>query len=288
MLCMFSCYERIEVELSTQPPVLVVEGGITTDSIRHCIRITRTIGYFDTALHNIPVSGAVVDVWENDEVAYRFAESEMEAGGYYSPTVFSGKPGAVYRLEIDARVTPSSPQLHYTAQEIMPRAIHLDSVSSTYGKPRLGMGRGHGWSVLLHAADPPEKNYYGVSIYVDGKNYNDSIRFLTLVDDAVGSGLRLNGVPVIFFRSGKPKKMPVHAGSVVTVKVADFPQGYFQWLEDIRAILKPNIPVFSPAPANCRGNVSNGAFGYFHVYAIARDSTVLSARDSIEWMRHHR
>ncbi|MDE5574704.1 MAG: DUF4249 domain-containing protein [Bacteroidales bacterium] len=282
-----SCHERIEVELSTQAPVLVVEGGITTDSAHHVIRLTRTIGYLDTALQAIPVSGAEVSVWE-DSCCRRFAESDCEAGVYCPQEAFAGKPGALYRLEIRARVKPSAPYGYYTAQEIMPSRIYLDSVTSRYGRQGFGARSGHGWSVLLYATDPPEKNYYGFSFYVDGRNYNDSLRFLTLVDDVWGSGEHLNGVPVIFFRSGKPQKMPVHAGSTVTIKVASYTAGYFHWLEDLQALLKPSVPVFSAAPANLRGNVSNGAFGYFAVYSVARDSTVLSARDSIEWRRQNR
>lgn len=282
-----SCHERIEVELSTQAPVLVVEGGITTDSVRHVVRLTRTIGYFDTALHAIPVSGAEVFVWE-DSLCRRFSESCHEAGVYGSQEAFAGKPGALYRLDIQARVMPSAPSGHYTAQEIMPSRIHLDSVTSGYGRQHFGTRAGHGWSVFLHATDPPEKNYYGFSFYVDGRNYNDSLRYLTLVDDVWGNGQHLDGVPVIFFRSGKPGKMPVYAGSVVTVQLASYTADYFHWLEDVQALLKPSVPVFSGAPSNCRGNVSNGAFGYFAVYAVARDSTVLSARDSIEWRQHDR
>lgn len=292
LICTFlfltvSCYERIDVDLSTQPPVLVVTGGITTDSVCHYVRLSRSISYFDTSLHSIPVSDARVEVWEDNQIVFPFIESDTEAGFYYSPTAFVGKPGANYRVEIEARVTPSSPSLHYSAQETMPQQIYIDSVGSCYGKQRLNFKPGHGWSVLLYATDPPEKNYYGMSVYVDGKNYNDSIRFLTLIDDIVGNGMHLNGIPVIFFRSGKPKKMPVHAGCVITVKVASFTQGYFQWINDIQTSLKPTIPVFSGVPSNCRGNISNGAFGYFFVYAIARDSTTLSERDSIAWSRHH-
>ncbi len=282
-----SCYETIEVELSTQPPVLVVEGGITTDSVRHVVRLSRTIGYFDTALRAVPVSGAEVFVWE-DSMCRRFSESDHEAGAYCPQEAFAGKPGALYRLEIQASVMPSAPSEHYTAQETMPSRIHLDSVTSGYGRQRFGARAGHGWSIFLHATDPPEKNYYGFSFYVDGRNYNDSIRYLTLVDDVWGNGQHLDGVPVIFFKSGKPKEVPVCAGSVVTVKLASYTADYFHWLEDVQAVLKPSVPVFSGAPSNCRGNVSDGAFGYFAVYAVARDSTVLSARDSIEWMRHNR
>ncbi|MCM1042125.1 MAG: DUF4249 domain-containing protein [Bacteroides sp.] len=282
-----SCYERIGVPLSPQPPVLVVEGGITTDSLQHTVRLTRTSGYFDTALASIPVSGAEVEVFD-DSLRYPFDESVTEAGLYQSRIAFSGRPGATYRIEIQARLSASDPVRTYSAQETMPSRIRLDSVSSAYGKQRFGTGRGHGWSILLYATDPPEKNYYGYSFYVDGRSYNDSLRFITLVDDKWGEGIRLNGVPVVFFQSGKSKKMPVRSGSTVTIKVMGYTQAYFQWIGDIQAATKPNIPVFSSVPANCRGNVSNGAFGYFAAYSVARDSTVLSAQDSIRWHRHHR
>lgn len=282
-----SCYERIDVELSTQAPVLVVEGGITTDSIYHIVRLSRTAGYLDTSLQTLPVSGAEVLVWE-DTLCRRFSESSHEAGIYRPQAAFAGKPGCLYRLEMWAKVSPSDLSAYYTAQETMPSGIRLDSVTSCYGRQRLGTRAGHGWNVLLYAADPPEKNYYILSFYVDGKNHSDSIHLRSLVDDVWGSGEHLNGVPVIFFRSGKPQKIPVHAGSTVTVKVANCTHNYFQWIEDVQAILSPSVPVFGGAPSNCRGNVSNGAFGYFSVYSVARDSTVLSAQDSIEWRLYNR
>ncbi len=61
MLLPFACTERIDLELESTGPRLVVEGAVTSDLARHQIQLTVSSDYFS---NKAPAgySGAIVDL----------------------------------------------------------------------------------------------------------------------------------------------------------------------------------------------------------------------------------
>lgn len=281
--CLVSCYEPVSVDLGEGEPVLVVDGAVSTEYLRHEVRLSRSTPYLDTNSSRWGVRGADVQVSDGEHV-YVFVEDSSKAGLYRSYEAFAGEPGRTYRLEVWAALDAGEVKQSYSARETMPDAIRMDSITAEYGfgRPPLYSRRRIGWSILLYGTDEPVKNYYGIALYLDGRNYNDSVHSMRMWDDGLGAGLQLDGFPVFMFQTGKDEAV-AHAGTGVEMIVRNYTAGYYQYLQDVRALLSPQVPVFSPAPANCRGNVSGGAFGYFAVYSADRKSTVLDARDSIRW-----
>lgn len=281
--CLVSCYEPVTLDLEEEDPVLVVEGAVSTEYLRHEVRLSRSTPYFDTNASQWGVRGAEVQILDGS-YTYVFEEDSLQAGLYRSREAFAGEPGTTYTLEVWAALDGNGTKKLYSARETMPDAIRMDSITAEYGfgRPPLYSRRRIGWSILLYGTDEPVKNYYGIALYVDGRNYNDSIHSMRMWDDEMGSSLHIDGLPIFMFQTGKDEAV-AHAGTEVEMVVRNYSPRYYMYLQDVRALLSPQVPVFSPAPANCRGNVSEGAFGYFAVYSVDRKSTVLDARDSIRW-----
>lgn len=278
-----SCYEPVELELDDMPPVLVVDGAVTTEWGHHKVRLSRSTPYFDTAFSHWGVSGAEVRV-SDGENSFDFEEDAKEKGLYRSRTAFMGEAGKTYELEVWVSLEEGGERQFYSARETMPESIRMDSITAVYGfsKPPLYRRKRVGWSILLYGTDSPAKNYYGIALYLGGRNYNDSLRTMRLWDDQIGSGFHLNGLPLFFFRSDTERHI-AHAGMDVEMVVRNYTAEYYQYIQDVRAVVSPQVPVFSGAPSNCRGNVSGGAFGYFAVFSVDRKSTWLDSRDSVAW-----
>lgn len=283
LFCSVSCYEPIRLDLGEDEPVLVVDGAVSTEYLRHEVRLSRSTPYFDTNAGQWGVRGADVQV-SDGSYTYVFEEDSLQAGLYRSREAFAGESGTTYTLEVWAALDGNGTKKLYSAQETMPDAIRMDSIAAEYGfgRPPLYSRRRIGWSILLYGTDSPAKNYYGIALYLGGRNYNDSLRAMRLWDDQIGSGFHLDGLPLFFFRSDTERHI-AHAGMDVEMVVRNYTAEYYQYIQDVRAVVSPQVPVFSGAPSNCRGNVSGGAFGYFAVFSVDRKSTWLDSRDSVAW-----
>ena len=76
--------------------MLVVEGGITTDTISHKIMLSLTNDFYDTA-KPAAVSGAIITLSDGENT---YTLSETDTAGTYRTPVFAAEIGKTYRLEI--------------------------------------------------------------------------------------------------------------------------------------------------------------------------------------------
>ena len=100
-LLIYSCVERINIELDDSYTRLVVDGGITTDTMAHTVSLSKTTSYY----FNQPapaVTGAFVQI-SDGSATYTLNE---EAPGLYhtDPSVF-GVAGKTYALCIKKQGT---------------------------------------------------------------------------------------------------------------------------------------------------------------------------------------
>ena len=94
----YSCTDQLDLELETTGTRLVVEGTVTSDSVRHQVRLSVTSDYFS----NQPPSGlseALVEISFGDETVI-FQESKQDQGLYEAPYAYRGVPGTTYQLDI--------------------------------------------------------------------------------------------------------------------------------------------------------------------------------------------
>jgi hypothetical protein len=95
-LMIFSCVERIDIKLDDSYTKLVVDGGITTDTMAHTILLSQSVGYY----YNQPapsVSGAIVQISDGTDL---FTLDEESPGVYRTDPSLFGVAGKTYTLDI--------------------------------------------------------------------------------------------------------------------------------------------------------------------------------------------
>lgn len=286
LLWLVGCTERIDVRLSSSAARLVVDARFTDEVKPHIIKLSRTCDYFEPQTDSLAVRGAEVYIMDERGLRMDFLPVDTMPGWYASAAGVSGRSGESYSLHIWADADGDGVREYYeTGNETMPFMPTIDSVKAIYGysMPPFYIGDRKGWNILVYALDPPTKEYYGFSYAVNGKVYEDSITNMFLFPDNFSSGLYLRGV-VLYCLPDTTEvnkdlvKVFVYEGDTVSILGYSFTEGYSNYVNDIRSALSANIPVFSAAPSNIKGNISNNAFGYFAVYSVGKASCVIGKR----------
>ena len=88
-----ACTEKIDIELDSTYARLVVEGEITSDSIKHFVMLSITSDYFSN-MQAPGVQGALVEFTFNDETI-QLVENAEQPGLYETPYAFKGQIGTL-------------------------------------------------------------------------------------------------------------------------------------------------------------------------------------------------
>ena len=59
-------------------------------------------------------------------------------------------------------------------------------------------------------------------------------------------------------------------GDIVTVEMNSIGEEYANFLWDAQSEISGSNPLFSGPPANVKGNINNGAIGFFAAYSVSR------------------
>ncbi len=268
-LLIISCTERIDIELDSTYQRLVVQGAVTTDSIRHQVILTTSSDYFA----NMPsprVSGAVVELSFNDQTL-TLAESITIPGLYETAEAFRGVPGISYELAIsNVDVDEDGLYEEYHAESTMPGGAELHSIELRYFTTPIISG----YQVLMYASHPSEqRDRFGFRIRKNSVLLTDSLSSYTVFSDDLFDSGDLPGFPVGFLSDDDPRQA-VHPGDTVTFELESIDQAYYDFVIDAQLEILGNIPLFSGPSANIRSNISNGGMGIFAAYSILRASTI--------------
>ncbi len=270
LLGFYSCTDQIDVELESAGARLVVEGAVTTDSVRHRVLLSVTSDYFS----NKPpagLSGATVEL-SFGEVTLLLGESEQEPGLYETPDAFRGIPGTSYQLDIsDVDIGKDGQFKEYRAITTMPVGSELHSIELMhYSTPVLA-----GYVVFMYANHPPgQSDWFGFRLIKNGELLTDSLsKYRVMTDDLFDDGY-FPGLPVGFMSDDDPRQA-LHPGDTVTLELNCIEQTYFDFISGAQLEIAGNYPLFSGPPANIPSNISNGAFGIFTAYQVLRTSVVL-------------
>ncbi len=265
-----SCTERIDIELDSTYRRLVVQGAVTSDSIRHRVLLTTTSDYFS----NMPsprVSGAVVELSFDDQTLV-LPESNLLPGLYETPEAFRGVPGTTYALHIrQVDVDEDGVSEEYHAESTMPGGALLERIDLRYFSTPIVKG----YQVLMWAEHPVEQqDRFGFRIWKNSVLLTDSLsRYTVFSDDLFDSG-DLPGLPVGFLSDDNPREK-VFPGDTILFEMESIDQAYYDFVTDAQLELVGNIPLFSGPPANIRSNIDNGGMGIFTAYSIQRAFTIL-------------
>ena len=262
-----SCTERVDIDLEeTGDPVLVVFAEITDEPKVQTVYLSRTMPYFENVVTPV-VSGA--DVFLSDgESEIQLIENPQEPGAYQTSGDYTGIPGRTYALRIESvDVDGDGVSETYGAQSIMNRVPRIDQVTISYNS------RWDGWEVELYAKEPGEtEDFYLFKVYRNGVLYTDSLQNYWVTDDKFFNGNNIDGPIVQYFDEEKNELLT--DGDSVTLEMAAITNGYYDFINGVLDEVNTKVPIFSGPSANPKGNISNGALGFFSAQAISRGSVI--------------
>ncbi len=257
-----SCSERYDIELDDTFTRLVVDGLVTSDTLRHGVRLTTSTSYF---FNEAPpaVSGAAVYL-EDGVQRRRLVEVEGDPGFYRTEEAFAGQPGQNYQLEITL-AEPIGEAVRFTAENRMPETEgRIDSIVLEY---RADFDF---YLLNLFAVDPPTVDFYKFDAFINGRILTDTASRSLVVDDKFFNGNNTNGLAVMFLRGDEIK-----AGDTVTLQLSAITEDYYRFFMELSTESGPSNPLFSGPPANIRSNVKTGALGYFAATRLARATIIV-------------
>lgn len=263
-----SCTEDIDIKLDSTYDRLVVYGELTTDTMAHSIMITRSMDYYNPEAPQ-GVSGALVSISWNSNVI-ELLESDTLPGRYETPVDFYGVPNNEYTLTIEnVDIDDDGIMEIYKAKSKLNSVNVIDSIRLRNWPQFEQM------SIRLWAQDSISKDFYLIRGKKNGVLITDSLGEWGITDDAIFNGNNTGGIDVVFLdQNNQSEKLEV--GDTVMLEVSSITEEFFTFLSQANSATGTQTPLFNSTPGNVRGNISNGAIGFFAAHSISRASLVVA------------
>ena len=258
---LFSCTEIIDLPLDDSEIKLVVEGTITTDTTVHIVFLTQTTGYYYDQLPP-PVAGARVTI---DDGERTLTLAERLPGVYQTARNFYGVEGKTYTLKIEL-AAPLNGFTEFSASAYMNYAVTLDSAKAEF---RHGFGEQGIWEVKCWLQDPPSTDFYRFELLRNNDVITSNIRRWIVTDDRFFNGQYVWGATVAFLNQSREVEK-LASGDTLGVELFKIGREYYNFIDDAKSELRGTNPLFSGPGANIKGNISNGAIGFFTAYPVSR------------------
>lgn len=262
---LYSCTEKMDIQLDDAYTRLVVEGRFSTDTTVHKVRLTKTSSYFynNAAL---PVSGAIVTISDGVNTILLAENSD---GVYETPPNTYGKVGKTYQLLIkNVDIDKNGVFEEYSASSTIYPINTIDSIAMEY------IPHFEAWEVKCYVLDHPTEDYYLFNIYKNNVLMTDTITEPLVVDDKLYNGNYTNGIGVGYLRDKKPDEK-AYPGDTIELEIWRITKEFQKFVMELKDATRPSTPLFSGPPANVKGNISNGAVGYFTAYSTSRCKGVI-------------
>jgi hypothetical protein len=267
---LWSCTEKIEVEVDSTYARLVVEGYVTNDTMAHSVKLSLSGDYFANKAAD-RISDALVRI-DDGERTVELTESRSEPGLYLTAPDYHGIPGKTYTLLISQVDIDGDGEFEeYTAVSELHPVAPMDSIAlELFETPHFKI-----FQVLVYALDPPETNFYAFKVYKNNTLLTDTLSELVVQSDEFFNGNYTYGIPSQFLDQDEEGEVLLK-GDTVTFELNGITEEYYQYVIEAQSEVFYQTPVFSGPPANIKSNLSNGALGFFAAYSIERASTILS------------
>jgi hypothetical protein len=263
---LFSCTERIEIYTDKDFTRLVVDGSITTDRKAHSVVLSATSDYFsDEPMPRI--SGATISISDGNKI---YSLSELSPGIYSTNPGVTGIAGHLYKLAIHL-ATPVGGYSDYTATSTIFPSPKLDSITLHFYRDYSLNGM---WEVRGYLKDPPDMNFYRFLVSRNGEMITDTLQEWFVTDDRFFNGGYVNGGTVAFLHQHRTGEA-LTSGDRVTIELDAITKEYANFIQDAQSEMRGSYPLFTGPPANVKGNMSNGAIGFFAAYSISRASVLV-------------
>ncbi len=257
---LLSCTERIDLPLDEGSIRLVVEGSVTTESRVHTIYLTESTAYYYNQ-EPPAVTGATVTISDGVSV---FVLVENSPGVYQTGPGFSGTEGTKYTLNIKL-LTPVGGFTDFTASSVINRQVILDSAGLKFYEE---FGEEGLWEVKCWFGDSLSTDFYRFDLYRNDHLITHKLSKWIVTDDKFFNGEYVNG-GVITYLDQNSKNEKLLPGDELTVTLGTISREYFNFIQDAQSELRGSNPLFSGPGANVRGNISNGAIGFFAAYPVS-------------------
>ena len=261
LLLAAGCTERININLDNSYIRLVVDGGITTDSLQRSVTLSKSASYF----YNQPppmVSQAMVILTDGSFLDTLKEELPASPGKYTLDSNFRGVIGKTYNLIVKLPEAIGDFTEYASSCKIM-KVPRLDSIHAEFNP---NMGKNGFWLVKIYAMEPgDEMNFYMLKYYRNSVLISDSIQKWTTSDDKYFNGSYINGLTAFYINNNHPWET-LHPGDTLMVQMSGITNEYYNFIQQVQQA-GYQIPFFSGPPANVEGNISNRGVGFFTAYS---------------------
>lgn len=263
-LFIFSCKEKIDLELDSSYTRLVVEGYITEETKAHTVKLSLSADYLANQAA-VMVQGANVTLIEKTSSGENtFVLSENTPGQYQTLPTFKGTIGNSYKILIDNVTIDGKTQSYESEFELLHNPIPVDSCRAEYNAAF------DEWSILVSFRDRAStKDNYMFRYSINGIPQNDTISSIPATSDEFFNGMYISAIAL-------HRNIPtLHRGDIVTEEMSIISKEYLAFAQNINSSGSSGIPLFSGPPANVKGNINKGALGYFTAYSTSRANFVI-------------
>lgn len=265
ILFITSCTEKIDIDLGTTYERFIVEGNITTDTMKHGVKLSRSIDYYND-VPSPTVSNAIVTITDGIN-KITLEENEQEPGYYETDENYFGIVGRIYTLEIKIPEAINGQKYFSASSELKPVGS-IDSIRVEY------IDKWEVWELKIYAWDPPTEDFYSFEVLKNNIEITDTITKQGITDDRFFNGNYTFGVGVYYFDSGYDPEV-VYPGDTITLKMGAITEDYYNFLIELMdQTFEYRNPLFSGPPANIRTNISEGGIGFFTAYSTTYSTTI--------------
>ncbi|HEY4786195.1 MAG TPA: DUF4249 family protein [Bacteroidales bacterium] len=266
-----SCTESFVMDTGSTYTRLCVEGNITTDTMKHKVRLVKSRDLNDNSPFK-PVSDANVTITDGLNV-FPLKEDTTDRGSYYTDSTVYGLPGRTYTLDIkNVDINNDGVMEEYMASSKLMGVNPIDSFTIYYNNINEHM---KGWSLDLYARDAGGgRNFYLIKARQNGVMLTDSIYKYSFSDNLGFEGKYFNGFQAYYIQ--ETTKTKLKTGDTITLEMSGITEDYYNFIIDYITEYYPKIPIFSGPSANVSTNVEpkNKTMGFFAAYSIQRKTRI--------------
>jgi len=250
-----SCTEKIDLDLNSSDPQIVVEGSVATNNETTVIKLTNSVNFDESNIFPA-VQGANVVLSDN------LGNSELLneiSPGVYATNTLTGIVGNTYYLSIakDYKTLTSSSRI--------PKQVAFDTLrvekSNGTGGPG-GMGSTTNYDVFVSYLDPGEEtNYYRFVEMVNGE-----IKSSYIFDDRLSNGNYTTSPLIRFNRK-------LSNGDTLQVIMQCVDENVYNYFNSFGNLM--GGPASSSTPANPYTNIEGGVLGYFSAHTFELKEVII-------------
>jgi hypothetical protein len=263
-----ACTEKVDIRLDSTYTRLVVYGTMTTDPSTQYVSLTKSSSYYYNEVPP-PVSNAALSITDN--LGNKVDLSETQPGIYATPTDYHVIPGNSYTLDIQL-AEPIEGSKNYSASCLVKPIYSIDSIRLAWHPD---WGKEGVYEVKCYYKDPPTKDFYMFNIYKNRDLLTDTITKRFVIDDQLFNGNYTNGIGVGYLNQENPRER-LNPGDTVTFQGCNITEDFYNFVRDVQTATGFQAPIFSGPPANVKGNLDNGAIGFFATYSVGYASVIFN------------